>query len=204
LQATVVADTAAPPVTGADTSVASTAVSSTSAVEGLTGLRVEIATGCPASVLAVASWGSTSPEFAVNPDSTGLADSFVAGEPGAALICRYRLVRYDASGQPISGGDLFSSTVLDGRTAGALAREANGVTPSAVVSACLFGDSDHARYTGIVFAVPGRTDIDLWLKEWVGCPGMSNGFRDSGELINGIGSSFLELLDTDAPPPAGR
>ncbi len=40
--------------------------------------------------------------------------------------------------------------------------------------------------------------IDVRLKDWIGCPGLTNGTRDSGELINGVGEEFMSLLDTDA------
>jgi hypothetical protein len=66
------------------------------------------------------------------------------------------------------------------------------------VSACLFAQQS-ARYTAIVFAVPGRSDVDLWLKDWIGCPEVGNGTRTSGELINGVGDAFLAQLDADAP-----
>jgi hypothetical protein len=89
--------------------------------------------------------------------------------------------------------------VLDVGAASTLATTINDIVPSTIVSACLFADQA-ARYTAIVFAIPGRSDVDLWLKDWIGCPELSNGIRASGELINGVGSAFLSQLDADAPP----
>ena len=66
-------------------------------------------------------------------------------------------------------------------------------------SGCLFADQA-ARYTAIVFAIPGRSDVDLWLTDWVGCPEVGNGLRFSGLLVNGQGTAFLAQLDVDAPP----
>ena len=64
---------------------------------------------------------------------------------------------------------------------------------------CLVGENT-ARYTANVFAVPGRADVDVWLKDWIGCPEVSNGTRSSGELINGNGTNFTTLLNADLPP----
>ena len=68
----------------------------------------------------------------------------------------------------------------------------------------MFADND-ARYTAIVFAIPHRADVDVWLKDWIGCPEVSNGTHSSGELIDGNGATFIELLNADlpTPPPTG-
>ncbi|MGZ7087399.1 MAG: hypothetical protein ACXVIH_13800, partial [Ilumatobacteraceae bacterium] len=120
----------------------------------------------------------------------------------AALICRYaaQYTAVDSTNEPqLVGGDLFTATTLDASAAAALAKSANEIVPSSITSACLFGQQA-TRYTLIVFAVPGRSDIDEWLKDWIGCPELSNGTRTSGELINSVGRGFLARLDADAPP----
>jgi hypothetical protein len=123
----------------------------------------------------------------------------VPGEPAAALICRYAAIPDPAHVSDSTSGNLFSSITLDAASAASLATTINDIVPSNVASACLFGDQE-ARYTAIVFAVPGRSDVDLWLKDWIGCPELSNGTRYSGELINGVGSAFIFQLDAAAPP----
>lgn len=63
---------------------------------------------------------------------------------------------------------------------------------------------DKARYTAIVFAIPGGGDVDRWLKDWYACPELGHGISTSGLLINGVGSTFLAQLDTYAHPPRHR
>ena len=52
-------------------------------------IRATITNGCPPSVGGHPDYGSTAAEWIDNPDRTGLADSFVPGQPTEALICRY-------------------------------------------------------------------------------------------------------------------
>ena len=51
------------------------------------------------------------------------------------------------------------------------------------------------RYTAITFAIPGRSDLDVLLKDWYGCPEVGNGRKFSGELINGQGTDFTAELN---------
>ncbi|MGZ4673383.1 MAG: hypothetical protein ACXV8K_12035 [Ilumatobacteraceae bacterium] len=165
-------------------------------------IRVELADGCPSTIAGHADDSSTAAIWVANPDSAGLDTTFVPGTPTAALICRYaaQYTATDSTNEPQQvGGDLFTATTLDAAAAAALAESANEIVPSSITSACLFGQQA-TRYTLIVFAVPGRSDIDTWLKDWIGCPELSNGTRTSGELINGVGRGFLAGLDADAPP----
>ena len=104
-----------------------------------------------------------------------------------------------ADGRHVDGGALFSTTTLDAATATTLANALNDIVPWDFVSGCLFG-MQHARYTAIGFAIPGRSDVDLWLKDWIGCPEVGNGARTSGLLVNGQGTAFLAQLDAAAPP----
>jgi hypothetical protein len=164
-------------------------------------IRVEIADGCPATVADHPDGsGSTGALWIANPDATDLDRTFVPGIPTGALICRYAALNTTTvapDGRKFESGDLFSTT-LDAAAATTLATTLNDIVPSSIVDACLFAQQS-ARYTAIVFALPGRSDVDLWLKDWIGCPEVGNGTRTSGELINGVGSAFLAQLDADAP-----
>jgi hypothetical protein len=190
------------PTTAAPTSAAtSTEAPTTTAAPGST-IRVELADGCPHSIADLPDSNSTAPLWVANPDSAGLDTSFVPGIPTAAVICRYAalyIATISTDLRQMEGGDLSTATKLDAPTAAALASSANDIVPSNITSACLFGQQS-TRYTLIVFAVPGRSDVDLWLKDWIGCPELSNGVRTSGELINGVGRGFLSQLDADAVP----
>ena len=170
-------------------------------------IRVDVAKGCPRSVAGGAEFSSTAAVFIANPDSAGLATAFVPGTPTAALICRYSAaepIGSDISASGITGGTLTAARTLAATDATALADSRNDVIPSDITSACLFADND-ARYTAIVFAIPHRADVDVWLKDWIGCPEVSNGTHSSGELIDGNGATFIELLNADlpTPPPTG-
>jgi hypothetical protein len=79
----------------------------------------------------------------------------------------------------------------------------NSIVPSDIGSGCL-PTLDQARYTAIVFAIGDHDDVDLWLKDWYGCPEVGNGVRTSGLLINGQGDAFLAELDTLAPRAPGQ
>jgi hypothetical protein len=167
-----------------------------------TPIRATIANGCPPSVGGHPDYGSTAAEWIGNPEPTGLADSFVPGQPTRALICRYAAL--DAvtaleDGTKLKSGDLYSSTSLDASKASALAATLNAIVPWDFTSACVPPD-DKARYTAIVFALPDRADVDVWLKDWYDCPTVDNGVRGSGELINGQGHDFLTQLNSLAPP----
>jgi len=168
-------------------------------------IRGTIATGCPTSVGGHPDYGSTGAEFIDNPERAGLADTFVPGQPTQALICRYAAldaVTTLADGTKRMSGDLYSSTPLDASKAGALAATLNAIVPWDFTAGCM-PTEDKARYTMIVFAVPGRADVDVWLKDWYNCPSVDNGVRGSGELVNGQGHDFLTQLNSlAAPAPA--
>lgn len=118
------------------------------------------------------------------------------------MICRYAAaepVDTPISRSGVAGGTLATSRQLDAHDAVALADTLNAIVPSDITSGCLVGENA-ARYTAIVFAVPNRADVDVWLKDWIGCPEVSNGTRSSGELINGNGTNFATLLNADLPP----
>jgi hypothetical protein len=164
--------------------------------------RVEIATGCPSSIADVAEFNSTATLFVTDPASADLQTTFVPGAPTAAMICRYTAaepVDTSISRSGVAGGAVATSRRLDAHDAVALATTLNSIVPSDLTSACFVGDNT-ARYTAIVFAVPNRADIDIWLKDWIGCPEVTNGTRTSGQLINGTGAGFTTLLNTDLPP----
>ncbi|MCU1401601.1 MAG: hypothetical protein JWN62_4710 [Acidimicrobiales bacterium] len=165
-------------------------------------IRAEIASGCPASIGNVAEFSSTAALFVTNPTSADLQNTFVPGAPTVAMICRYTAaqpVDTAISRSGVSGGTLAASRQLDSYDAAALADTLNSIIPSDIMSGCLVGQ-DGARYTAIVFAVPNRADVDVWLKDWIGCPEVTNGTHSSGELINGNGTDFTTLLDADLPP----
>ena len=166
-------------------------------------IRIEAAEGCPSTVDGFDPHdGSTAASWTFNPDTTGLEDLFVPGAPTSALVCRYAAldaVTTLADGATFASGELFSSTELDGAEATDLARSLNVIEPSSIAAGCM-PPADKTRYTAIVFSVPGRTDVNVWLKDWMRCPDVGNGSRDSGELINGHGAAFLQALDAVAPP----
>ena len=165
-------------------------------------IRVEIVDGCPASLAAHHEDSSTAANWIANPDQTRLDTTFVPGVPTAALICRYAAMYVTtalANGRRLDGGALFSATILDAATATTLAAALDDIVPWDFVAGCLAG-LQQARYTAVVFAIPGRSDVDLWLKDWVGCPEVGNGLRTSGLLVNGQGAAFLAQLDSAAPP----
>jgi hypothetical protein len=165
-------------------------------------IRVEIADGCPTTVAGHPDGSSTGAIWTVNTDSTGLEASFVPGTPTGALICRYAALTTTTvapDGRQLDSGELFTSTTLDADAATTLATTLNDIVPWNFTAGCLFGEQA-ARYTAIVFALPGRSDVDVWLKDWIGCPEVGNGMRTSGELVNGQGTAFLAQLDADAPP----
>jgi hypothetical protein len=201
--AATVPPTAAPTSASSSTEVdtTTTITPTTTAAPGST-IRVELADGCPHSIADLTDTNNTAPQWVANPDSAGLDTSFVPGTPTAAVICRYAahyIATVSTDVRQFVGGDLFTATILDASAAAALAKSANDIVPSNITSACLFGQQS-TRYTLIVFAIPGRSDVDMWLKDWIGCPELSNGVRTSGELINGVGRGFLAQLDADAAP----
>ena len=163
------------------------------------GIRVTIATGCPPSVAGHPDYMSTGAHWIVNPNDR-LADTFVPGQPVAALICRYAALNAVTVvfGGSLSAGDLFSSIAIGSDAARLLARKLNAIVPWDFSSACN-PTLDNARYTAIVFAIPDQADVDLWLKDWYGCPEVGNGVRTSGLLVNGQGDDFLAELDLVAP-----
>ena len=169
-------------------------------------IRATLADGCPSTVGGHPDFSSTAASWIANPDAAGLADSFVPGKPSAALICRYAALDALtplANGVTLNAGDLYSSTHLEAQAATALAETLNKIVPWDIGSGCL-PTENKARYTAIIFAIAGRTDVDLWLEDWYGCPEVSNGSRDPGLLINGQGDDFLANLDNDSPRAPGR
>jgi hypothetical protein len=98
---------------------------------------------------------------------------------------------------------LYSSTSVAKQDAVVLAATLNSIVPWDFASGCLPSE-DQARYTAIVFAIPGRSDVDLWLKDWYGCPEVGNGARTSGLLVNGQGDDFEAKLDTLAGRAPGQ
>jgi hypothetical protein len=180
----------------------STVIEPTSAATARDTIRVTIVEGCPASVAGHQTEPGTGTEWITNPDTRGLRDQFVPGKPSQALICRYAAldaVTVLPDGRRLQSGHLYTHTTIDQTAANALAAILNDITPSTVASNCI-PPADKARYTAIVFAIPGRSDVDLWLKDWIECPEVGNGTRWSGELINGVGSAFLTRLDKLSPP----
>ena len=164
------------------------------------GVRVEIQTGCPSTLDGQVDDSSTDATWTVNPDADGLADVFVPGPPTGALICRYLATDGPVGlAAPLSGGALFSSTLLSAVDAQTLADSANEIVPSAIMSGCVPPDF-RPRYTALVFALDGRPDVDVWLKQWFSCPELTNGAHKSGLLINGVGHDFMAVLDQLAAP----
>ncbi|MCU1361134.1 MAG: hypothetical protein JWN99_2423 [Ilumatobacteraceae bacterium] len=201
---------AAPPTPAASTPAASTqapatkeaATTTTTIAVPADKIRVEIAAGCPASVAGHGQSNSTGALWVWNPDTSGLSDTFVPGVPTSAIVCHYSPLTLPSDPNlphVETGGNLTAEDRLDAAEAGDVATLANGIEPSDIASTCLISTMDTATYTALVFAVPGRSDVDVWLKDWIGCPELTNGVRDSGELINGLGTAFLDRVDPDAP-----
>lgn len=179
-----------------------TTTASTPADTASDAIRVETADGCPPTVHGHGDNGSTAATWITNPDSQGLSDTFVPDTPTGALICRYTAldtVTTAPDGRQLEGGSLYSSTTLDGSDAQRLAAALNDVAYSSFTAACV-PPADKARYTALTFALPERRDVNVWLKDWIECPEVSNGIHTSGQLINGHGSAFLAHLDSVAPP----
>ena len=103
------------------------------------------------------------------------------------------------NGQSFNGGTILSSTVLNGDDAVAHSYTLIAIVPWDFPSRCE-PPLDKARYTAITFAIPGRDDVDVWLKDWYGCPEVGNGRKFSGELSNGQGTEFTAELNSLAPP----
>jgi hypothetical protein len=165
-------------------------------------IRVTIADGCPPSVAGHADDSSTAVQWVANPDGTGLSDAFVPALPSEALVCRYAAVDTVTTlpdGRQLDGGALYSATKLDRGAADDLAATLNDIDHWDFVAGCLTAIYT-ALYTAIMFAIDSRVDVDVWLKDWVGCPEVSNGIRTSGLLVNGHGASFLAYLDSVAAP----
>jgi hypothetical protein len=160
-------------------------------------IRVDIASGCPATVAGHPRSSSTGAEWIWNPDPTDLDHVFVPGTPTSAVVCRYSplITPMDPSKPSIeSGGDLAAEQHLDAFDAVELASLANDIEPSDIAYACMIGTMETATYIAVAFSIPGRSDVDLWLKDWISCPELSNGVRSSGELVNGLGAAFLDRL----------
>ncbi len=117
------------------------------------------------------------------------------GTPSAALVCRYT-----NAVSPDGVGTLYASKALTRSQTDQLAAAARAIVPLVgQTESCgaHFGDN---RYTVLAFAVPGRSDVDIWFQSDLDCTGLTNGLftvaigtRESGE--------FHTLLDSMAPPP---
>jgi hypothetical protein len=175
------------------------------------GVRIETATGCPATISDQPLDPTTGSVGILNPDRAGLGDAFVPGDPTGALICRYYPLTINyatADGQPLTGGTLFSSTTLVEADAVRVADELNDISYWNFTPSCVPFPLE-PRFTAIVFTVPGHADTDVWLRDAHWCPYATNGRRDSGLLVNGHGQRFIDLLDAAAPeapappPPDG-
>ena len=158
--------------------------------------RIDVAHGCPTSIATAASLYSH--PFA-NPDQTGLDTTLVPGVPTAAVICHYSAVNFAATGHgsnAVIGGSLLDATTLDATHAQTLASTANSTEPAPFVSTCT-PDLDGPEYTVMAFSIPNRADVDVWYKDYAGCPNLTNGVHDVSPLINGYGTTFVTLLDAD-------
>ena len=157
--------------------------------------RIEVGSGCPTSI---ANTASAEPTPFVNPDPTGLADTFVPGQPTAAIICRYGDVKRTLSALGSTtyvGGALRRHARLDAEEAVKLANTFNDAVPAPYTSSCTI-DPDGPAYTAVAFSIPGRRDVDVWYKDHPSCPSVSNGVRDA-ELINPYRADIVNLLDKD-------
>ena len=169
-------------------------------------ILVTMASGCPQSVAGHPDFSTTAAQWIANPDSNGLADAFVPGRPDAALVCRYAALNVPTplpDGTTMEPGDLDATTQLAATDAGALADTLNAITPWDFTAGCV-PPAFNARYTAIVFAIAGRIDVNVWLKDWYECPEVSNGLRASGELVNGQGHDFITTLNQLSPPAPQR
>jgi hypothetical protein len=73
-----------------------------------------------------------------------------------------------------------------------------------VAGSVTLGETVEPDVAGIVFEIPGRSDVDVWLKDWNGCPELGNGRRTAGLLINGQGSGVIAELNALAPAAPQR
>lgn len=136
-------------------------------------LRITIQSGCPARR------GDT---VGVTNHDTELARSLLpAGRPTAALVCRYN----GGNDKPEFGigstrtlGQSAAKTVADAARAIDLSHADGGVTSCPM---------DDGSVTVLVFAFPGRPDVDLWFAR-TGCQTLSN-----GSIVTGAGD-FGDVL----------
>ena len=150
--------------------------------------RIEVGSGCPASIANGASVTTDAP-FA-NPDPNGLAEALIPGRPDGAVICRYTDVETSVSALGSTayvGGALHQQAALDSAAAVELANTINTAVAADFVSSCT-PDFDGPEYTAVAFSVPGRSDIDICYQDYNGCPLLSNGQRTVSPLINGFGA----------------
>ena len=164
--------------------------------------RIDVAAGCPPRVDDHQRVDHRAIGIS-NPDPSGLTDALVPGRPTGALICRYTALRPISQGDnygPLTGGDLASATALEATAATEFADALNAIDYWSFTPTCEAGEFA-PTYTAIVFTIPDRADVDVWL-DWVapGCSELTNGLRTSGLLVNGHGQEFLRLLDDTAPP----
>jgi hypothetical protein len=166
-------------------------------------LHADLTNGCPAS-LPIRTTSGAWDAFIENSDQTDLADELVPGLPTAVLICRYTAIFTPTEeGSYVRGAELFNQNSFGTDKAQELADLANGAPyPPVVHAGCGVFVNAADRFTAIVFAEPGRSDINLWYDDTGdnlagrnSCNELSNGRRQVTDDLRG----FLETLDTISP-----
>jgi hypothetical protein len=123
-------------------------------------LRITIAGGCPA---------HRGRAIGVTNHDAALSRSLLpAGRPTAALVCRYN----GGNDRPPFG--LGTTQALDQTAAKRVADAARSVDLSHALGGTTSCPMDDGSVTVIVFAYPGRADVDLWFAR-TGCQQLSNG-----------------------------
>lgn len=142
-------------------------------------LRVTVAHGCP---------DSRGHTVGVTNDNPQLAKSLLpAGQPTAALVCRY----LGANDKPPFG--LGNTRTLNQTEARRLADAARAIDLSHVVGGSTSCPMDDGSVTVIVFAYRGQPDIDLWFAR-TGCQFLSN-----GSIIANAGNFGAQLARSGTP-----
>ena len=149
-------------------------------------LRVDMASGCPASVAAYQDVVNTFP-----------GPPLVPANPKMGLICRYG----PSTGTP-GPARLERQTRLDQTQAGLLAGAVRqlSLAPPAGISHC---PADFGLVAVIGFSFPGRPAVGLWYHA-SGCQTLDNGRIGSFEGGNpSFYSRFLSVVDRLSPPVYG-
>jgi hypothetical protein len=167
-------------------------------------LHADLTNGCPAS-LPIRTTSGAWDTFIENSDQTGLADELVPGVPTAVLVCRYTAIFTPTEGGSyVRGAELSSQSTFGADKARELAALANAApyTPGVGHAGCTVSVNAADRFTAIVFAEPGRSDINLWYDDTGdnlggrnSCNELSNGRRQATDDLLG----FLETLDAISP-----